>query len=97
MNILLHARSTSVIEKNTARFKEIGVPLDVSDNLTDGMLRMQQERYDRIFIGYCVPAEERLSLMDLAGMLHLSLVEIQDRNTVYKELRIKSHSVDVRL
>jgi hypothetical protein len=95
--VLLHARAEGIIRTNVDRFARLRLPLDVARTLQEGIVRMRTVDYGKIFIGYCVPVSERIALMEAAGSLHLSLIEIQDRNTIYKELHVRSQSVNLRI
>lgn len=92
MRVLLHARLAAVIATYIDRFRRLEIQLDIAESLADGLLKMQAQRYEKIFIGFGVPASERLSIMQAAGELRQSIVELQDRNTIYKELHMKSVS-----
>lgn len=92
MRVLLHARLAAVIATYIDRFRRLNIQLDVAESLADGLLKMQAQRYEKIFIGFGVPASDRLSIIQAAGNLRQSIVELQDRNTIYKELHLKSVS-----
>jgi hypothetical protein len=89
---LLHARLAAVIATYMDRFRRLNIQLDIAESLADGLFKMQAQRYEKIFIGFGVPASERLSIIQAAGNLRQSIVELQDRNTIYRELHLKSVS-----
>ncbi len=92
MKVLLHARLASVVSKYIDVLGRLRIQVDVAETLIDGLARMKSVKYDKIFIGFGVPADDRIAIMQAASDIHQSIIELIDRNTLYKELRVKSLS-----
>jgi len=92
MKVLLHARLASVVAKYVDRLSRLNISCDVAQTLGDGLALMKSVRYDKIFIGFGVPVDDRLEIMRAASDIDQSVVELLDRDTLYRELRIKSIS-----
>ena len=92
MKVLLHARIASVVAKYVDVLSRLRIQVDVAETLSDGLARMRSVKYDKIFIGFGVPADDRIAIVQAASSIDQSIIELIDRNTLYKELRIKSIS-----
>ncbi len=92
MKVLLHARLASVVSKYVDVLSRLHIQVDVAETLIDGLSRMRSVKYNKIFIGFGVPAVDRIAIMQAASEIDQSIIELIDRNTLYKELRVKSMS-----
>jgi len=92
MKVLLHGRLEDVIARCVDRFRRLNVEVEVARTLFEGIRLMKGSRYDKVFLGPGVTIEDRLQLIKAAGETRCSMTELQDRNTIYKELKMHTLS-----
>lgn len=86
MDVLIHARCHNMYELVRPILEKQQHRVHGAFSLEEGREKMQARPYDKIFIDVGVSANDRLSLMALAGDLDMSMIEIISSDTVSKEI-----------
>lgn len=86
LQILIHARNPALWTAVQAVIAAHGPIAEVAFTVVEGQALMARGGYDRVFIGICVPRDERLAILALAAAHRASVIEITDADTVAREL-----------